>query len=96
MKRTLIILLTLALFSGSVFAQNPRNRQLQEHKFVFMTSLGYSGGVGDIALADYDCHDLVMPPALAEDQILKTVKNNNFNIQVNQLLAYQFLSLIHI
>lgn len=90
MKRTLIILLTLALFSGSVFAQNPRNRQLQEHKFVFMTSLGYSGGIGDIALADYDCHDLVMPPALAEDQILKTVKNNNFNIQVNQLLAYQF------
>ncbi len=55
-----------------------------------MTSLGYSTGVGEIQLANYDCHDLILPPTLDAADVLKTVKNRNYNIQVGQNFAYQF------
>lgn len=89
MKKFAILLLTGLLFA-TVPAQAQRNKIQQQSKFIFMSSLSYAGGVGDIRLANYDCHDLILPPKLEDEDLLKTVRNKNFNIQVHQLFAYQF------
>lgn len=91
MKNTTTLLLiaaTLLVSATSLSAQ--RNKIQQEKKFIFLSSLGYAGGVGDIRLANYDCHDLILPPKVEDEDVLKTVRNKNFNIQVSQLFAYQF------
>ena len=90
MKRFAILLLTGLLLASAPAAQAQRNKIQQQSKFIFMSSLSYAGGVGDIRLASYDCHDLILPPKLEDEDLLKTVRNKNFNIQVHQLFAYQF------
>lgn len=50
----------------------------QESKFIYMTGLGYATGFGHIDLPD------------DEGDIFKTIYNKNRNLQINQLLAYQF------
>lgn len=90
MKHFAILLLTGLLLASAPAAQAQRNKIQQQSKFIFMSSLSYAGGVGDIRLASYDCHDLILPPKLEDEDLLKTVRNKNFNIQVHQLFAYQF------
>ncbi|MBR6130742.1 MAG: hypothetical protein IKQ20_02660 [Bacteroidales bacterium] len=90
MKHFAIFLLTGLLLASAPAAQAQRNKIQQQSKFIFMSSLSYAGGVGDIRLASYDCHDLILPPKLEDEDLLKTVRNKNFNIQVHQLFAYQF------
>ena len=90
MKHFAILLLTGLLIAGTPTAQAQRNKVQQQSKFIFMSSLSYAGGLGDIRLANYDCHDLILPPKLDDEDLLKTVRNKNFNIQVHQLFAYQF------
>ena len=90
MKHFAILLLTGLLLASTPAAQAQRNKIQQQSKFIFMSSLSYAGGVGDIRLASYDCHDLILPPKLEDEDLLKTVRNKNFNIQVHQLFAYQF------
>ena len=90
MKHFAILLLTGLLLASAPGAQAQRNKIQQQSKFIFMSSLSYAGGVGDIRLASYDCHDLILPPKLEDEDLLKTVRNKNFNIQVHQLFAYQF------
>jgi hypothetical protein len=90
MKKIAILLLTGLLLASVPAAQAQRNKIQQKSKFIFMSSLSYAGGVGDIRLASYDCHDLILPPELEDEDLLKTVRNKNFNIQVHQLFAYQF------
>jgi hypothetical protein len=75
MKKTLIILLAL-LFCLSGYAQN--RRKTPERKFIYMTSVGYATGLGEISLPNENGDEL------------KTVQNKTFNISVNQLLGYQF------
>ena len=90
MKHFAILLLTGLLLASAPAAQAQRNKIQQQSKFIFMSSLSYAGGVGDIRLASYDCHDLILPPKLEDEDLLKTVRNKNFNIQVHHLFAYQF------
>ena len=90
MKKFAILLLTGLLLASAPAAQAQRNKIQQQSKFIFMSSLSYAGGVGDIRLASYDCHELILPPKLEDEDLLKTVRNKNFNIQVHQLFAYQF------
>lgn len=90
MKHFAILLLTGLLLASAPAAQAQRNKIQQQSKFIFMSSLSYAGGVGDIRLASYDCHNLILPPKLEDEDLLKTVRNKNFNIQVHQLFAYQF------
>jgi len=87
MKRTFIILMSICLLALSAQAQ--RNRPQQVSRFLYMTSFGYSGGVGNIELLNYQ-NDAFLPIHYDENDILKTIRNKNFNIQVNQLFAYQF------
>lgn len=90
MKHTALLLLLGFLLAAAPNAQAQRNKVQQQRRFTFMTSLGYGGGVGEFRLAAYDCHDLLLPPKLEDDDVLKTVRNKNFNIQIGQLIAYQF------
>lgn len=87
MKRTLILLASVCLIVISAQAQ--RNKNPQVSRFLYMSSLGYSGGVGNIDLLDYRS-DAFLPIHYEENSILKTIRNKNFNVQVNQLFAYQF------
>mgnify|MGYP003325970269 CR=1 FL=1 len=90
MKRTLTLFLAIILFASITDVQAQRNRIPQESKFVFMTSLAYATGAGDIQLANFDCHEALLPPTLDASQVLKTVRNKNFNVNVEQLIGYQF------
>ena len=74
MKRTFILLIA-ALFLLNGYAQR---RETPDRKFIYMTSVGYATGLGEIHLMNDDGEEL------------KTVQNRNFNISVNQLLGYQF------
>lgn len=95
MKRYFVTIFMLLLLAATNHIYAQRNKIQQESKFVFMTSLGYFTGAGDIQLANYDCHDLLFPPKLDETEVLKTLKNRTFNVQVNQLIAYQFNNFFH-
>lgn len=87
MKRTAILLISICMLVLSAQAQ--RNKSQQISRFLYMSSIGYSGGVGNIELLDYH-NDAFLPIHYDENSILKTIRNNNFNIDVNQLFAYQF------
>lgn len=90
MKRLITLFIAIILIVSITHVQAQRNRIQQESKFVFMTSLAYATGAGDIQLANFDCHELLLPPTLEPSQILKTVRNKNYNINVEQLIGYQF------
>ena len=75
MKKCLMICAACVLMFGTAQAQW---KAQQEKKFIYMTGLGYATGFGHIDLPDDD------------GDIFKTVYNKNRNLQVNQLLAYQF------
>ncbi len=94
MKQPISLFIALALILTAGTAQAQQKIQ-QESKFVFMTSLGYSTGLGSIQLANYDCSSLILPPKLESSEVLKTVRNNNFDVQLNQLIAYQFNNFFH-
>ena len=74
MKRTLIILIAV-LFCISSYAQR---RPTPDRKFIYMTSVGYATGLGQIHLLNNDGNEL------------KTVQNRNFDITIDQQLGYQF------
>lgn len=74
MKKTLIIL-TAMLLCATVFAQH--RRPTPERKFIYLTSVGYATGLGEIHLMDDN------------NEEFKTIQNHNFDISVNQLLGYQ-------
>lgn len=74
MKKTLILLIA-SLMCVSVYAQR---RETPDRKFVFMSSVGYATGLGEIHLLN----------EIGEE--LKTVQNRNFDITIDQQLGYQF------
>ena len=74
MKKVLIFLIA-ALFCFSGYAQR---RESPDSKFIYMTSVGYATGLGEISLPN------------DQGEELKTVQNRTFDISVNQLLGYQF------
>jgi len=75
MKKSLMICAAILLVVGTAQAQY---KDRQEKKFIYMTSLGYSTGFGKIGLPNDN------------GDIFKTVYNKNRNMQIHQLLAYQF------
>lgn len=76
MKRQLLLILAFLLTLSVAQAQQSKGHQVS--RFTFMTSVGYTNGVGNINLKDLD------------GSLVKTVKNNIPNFQIHQLLAYQF------
>ena len=64
MKKTLIIL-TALLLCTTIYAQR---RPTPERKFVYMTSIGYATGLGEIHLTNEN------------NEVFKTLQNHNFNI----------------
>lgn len=75
MKKMLIIL-TALLLCTTVYAQH--RHSTPERKFIYMTSVGYATGLGEIHLLNDN------------EEELKSIQNRNFDISVNQLLGYQF------
>lgn len=76
MKRIIILSLGLIILATSVQAQRSRGHQVS--RWTFMTSVGYTNGVGSIALKD------------STGNLVKSVDNRIPNFQIHQLLAYQF------
>lgn len=75
MKRIGIIIIGLLLLVNGSYAQSAYKEQVK--KFVYMTSFGAANGFGQFGLMD-------------GDHVGQIVKNNNINIQIHQLLGYQF------
>lgn len=72
MKKILITITALLLIAGSMYAQ-PRQKQ-KESRFVYMTSAGFSAGVGLLHLENDSRH----------------ISNNIPVFDIHQLIAYQF------
>lgn len=78
MKKILLTILSLMLIFNVATAQKGRN--FQEKKFVFMTSLGFSSGVGQIHLPDYN----------RTNDDWKIISNKITNVMIHQFIGYQF------
>ena len=74
MKKALILLIAV-LFCFGGYAQR---RPTPDRKFIYMTSVGYATGFGQIHLKNHN------------NEELKTVQNRNFDIFLDQQLGYQF------
>ena len=76
MKKHLIIILAILALVCTAQAQRSRGKQVS--RFTYMTSIGYSNGVGNININD------------STGALIQSVNNNIPNFSLHQLLAYQF------
>ncbi len=76
MKKHIFLIISILLLLHTAEAQRSKGHQVS--RFTFMTSAGYTNGVGPINLKD------------STGNLVKTINNNIPNFQIHQLLAYQF------
>lgn len=74
--KKIVILLAVTFLCTHLLAQG--RRATPDRKFIYMTSVGYATGLGEITLPN------------ETGETLRTVQNKNFDIFINQLLGYQF------